>query len=150
MLSQSDDWMAQHTTFIQWMLPVAEHSMFTQRGPLLKRAEFASLSVDDRVRNGIGLSRDRVLRYLGLEQRNGELLKRPNWPAVEQWTKVPGSEDLRVSRMLRSLVLFGFVEESRELYRHLETLIRESRGTEAAEPTLAYWRAASYKDSGRP
>ena len=150
LLSQSDPWMAQHTSFIQWILPVAERSMFRQRGPLLSLAEFGRLSLDQRVRAGVALSRDRLLRYLGLDFAEGQLSKRANWSEAEAWSRIASADDLRVSRLLRSLVLFGFVEESRTLYRGLEALIREARGVDVAELTLAYWRAAAFKANGQP
>ncbi|CAM5789327.1 opioid growth factor receptor-related protein [Rhizobacter fulvus] len=150
MLSQSDEWMGAHTTFIQWMLPTAERSMFTQRGPLLTSDEIERLSLDHRVRAGIALSRDRVLRYLGLELREGLLLKRESWQDSSEWSRVAGPDDLRVSRLLRSLVLFGLAEDARALYRGLESLVRGARSEEAAEQVLGYWRAASFKETGQP
>jgi hypothetical protein len=150
LLSQSDEWMAQHTTFIQWMLPVAELSMFRQEAPLLTLSDFERLSLDHRVRSGVVLSRDRVLQYLGLEYCEGQLSTRANWPEASEWSRISCADDLRVSRMLRSLVLFGFAEDARALYRGLEAIVRDARGIDIAEVTLAYWRAASFKDNGRP
>jgi hypothetical protein len=115
---------------------------------MLSATDFLRLADDRRVHEGVMSGVVRLLRFLGLrlDPAGGGAVAGENW-AVEwhRWARFPGHNDMRVSRMLRCLALIGAAELAKNIYLDLERLIRNARGAEAAEPALAYWRAAAYR-----
>jgi hypothetical protein len=147
-LAQDNDWFEEHRYFLLWTFPVSERSQVKQDAPLLTAAEFQRLADDEHVRQGVQNGALRLLYFLGLrlDEEEGGVVEDDRWGVDwRRWARSPGHNDMRVSRMLRCLSLTGQGELAKELYAGLERLVRECRGADAAEPALAFWRAAAYR-----
>jgi hypothetical protein len=147
-LRRDNDWYEDSRYFVQWMFPIAEPSQVKQDGPMLSAIDFLRLADDRRVHEGVMSGVVRLLCFLGLrlDPVGGGAVAGENWTVEwHRWARFPGHNDMRVSRMLRCLALIGEAELAKNIYLDLERLIRHTRGAEAAEPALAYWRAAAYR-----
>jgi hypothetical protein len=142
-LSWPDDELEAQHDFIQWLFPLDHASQFNPDAPVLTRNDFAELGRDSKVRAGLRNGFARMLNFYGLERQNMEVVKSINWDArSKNWAWVPTHNDLRVTRILRSMTLFGLHAEATAFARFLETMLRELPLTAQSRAAYAYWRQA--------
>jgi hypothetical protein len=83
-----------------------------------------------------------MLRFYGLTlDDDGRVLPAPDWAQRNGWFRHGGHNDLRITRILRSLAVLGLGGQARALLDCLEQLRRqEPCGVNAR--AFDYWRAA--------
>lgn len=139
-LAWDDEILESTHDFIQWWFPLAEPSAFNVHAPIASRAEFKELQGDDRVRVGLELALHRMLRFYGLRiDASAVIEKTDEWDRrSENWAFRPNHNDLRITRMLKSLCLLGHRAHAEAFLAVLEGIIREGRDQSGQVP-LRFW-----------
>lgn len=119
-LAFSDDDLEEAHDFIQWLFPLPEPSRFNPEAPLLTPEDIAAFYQPE-LQNNLRKSFRRILAFMGLSQEEGRVVEGPNFAerSIEVW-EAPNHNWLRVTRILRSLMLLGLREEAESLYRWLD------------------------------
>lgn len=132
--------------YIQWLFPLTERSAFNPGAPLL------DVETIDRFRDPV-LSKnvDRSLRvmldFYGLAIAGHEILRVPTFgERSRNWLSPQNHNFLRLTRILKSLILLGHDDRARQLLACLEGIAAKSPGT-IGETTLQYWRTAAQTSS---
>jgi hypothetical protein len=142
-LAWSDDELEFHHDFIQWLFPLETSSRANSDAPVLTRLECSELGQDRNVRAGLRDGFKRMLRFYGLEWRGTEIIKSTNWDArCSNWAWTPTHNDLRITRILHSLSLFGLSVEALAFLRFLENMVQENSLNSSRRATLTYWQNA--------
>jgi len=139
-----DDEMLESThDYIQWWFPLAEPSTFNKHAPVASRSEFEELKDDERVKAGVELAMHRMLRFYGLRlEASGVIKKADEWTRRSQnWAFRQSHNDLRITRILKSLCLLGHRAHAEALLAVLEEIIKEGRDQSGQVP-LRFWRDA--------
>jgi hypothetical protein len=129
--------------FIQWMFPLTEPSHFNPDAPLLNDEEIAVFRSDADLRSNLRRSFERILRFLGLSMtETGQVREGANFTdrIPDVWA-YPNHNWLRITRILKSLILLGLESEARALFDRLESLYSQRKFPLTAE-TFAYWSRA--------
>lgn len=136
--------------FIQWLFPLAERSGANPGAPVPTRDDFARMARDARVLAGVDAALARMLAFYGLRQQAADAARTPaivraaNWPERSaDWLPVATHNDLRITRMLKSLRLFGRHAQARALLHFLEPAAQAMPQRATA---LRYWRDALRED----
>jgi len=134
--------------YIQWLFPLPERSAFNAGAPRLTDADVQAFRDRDDLRVALGRALVRMLAFYGFAMRAGEAGDRivvrtaAYRERARNWI-TPGNHNfLRISRMLRSLVLLGLEREARAILRALEAVHAED-GDVIGPVALAHWRRAA-------
>jgi hypothetical protein len=142
-LAFSDDELESHHDFIQWLFPLDQASSFNPDAPVLTAYECAELGRDPAVVAGLCQGLARMLAFYGLEWQAAAIVKSAGWPARSpNWAARPTHNDLRITRILRSLALFGLQQQAGALLRFLEAMLDDMPLRPGRNSTLLYWRGA--------
>lgn len=132
--------------YIQWLFPLGQPSGVNPRAPLVTAATEAAFAADPALREALGRSLDRMLRFYGLERERGPAgsLVRPG-PAFAirsaVWLRPFNHNFLRLTRILASLRMLGLPDDATALFRCLETLFLGGARDVVGERTFAFWRS---------
>ncbi len=138
-IALSDAALDQRPSAIAWMFPTGGRSHADPEAPVIGRRVLRATSVDDpELPSALLQSFSRVVRHLGLVERDGRLV----WRAAPQaWAALP-QRDWRVYRMLRCVHNAGLATQAAMLMKFLD---RELGGDPARADALAwyYYQVAS-------
>lgn len=139
----SDEVLESTHDFIQWWFPLDELSSFNRHAPVASREEFKELGDDNRVRVGLERAMHRMLRFYGLYQASPGLIEKSNdWDRRSRnWAYRQSHNDLRLTRILKSLCLFGYRADAEALLEALEGIIKKARDPSDQAP-LSFWSKA--------
>lgn len=142
-LAWNDEMLESTHDFVQWWFPLAEPSAFNGHAPVASRAEFDELSGDEHVKTGVEHAMHRMLRFYGLRlTASGVVNKTDEWDRRSQnWAFRQNHNDLRITRILKSLCLLGHRAYAEALLATLEEIIKEERDQSGQVP-LRFWREA--------
>lgn len=142
-LAWNDETLENTHDFIQWWFPLTEPSAFNSHAPVASRVEFEELEGNERVRAGVERAMHRMLGFYGLRQEaSGEIRKSEEWDQRSQnWAFRQTHNDLRITRILKSLCLLGHRSHAEALLVALEVILKEERDQSNQAP-LCYWREA--------
>ena len=146
-LAWDDDRLEAIHDYIQWLFPLPEPSGANPTAPILDpgaiQAFRSSLAVQDRLRQSF----QRMMSFYGFTQLStpsGIVIERTQLFAsrAETWLWPMNHNHLRLTRILRSMLLLGREAESKALFRALNALYREYPDRIPAR-THAYWSNAA-------
>ncbi len=141
-LRADDDWLESTHDFIQWLFPLPEPSGANPGAPLVDAEVREAFRSDPRLREFLRESFLRMLRFYGFAlDEGGRVRPAPNWAERNAWFRYGGHNDLRITRILRSLTVLGLGNEARALLDALERL-RTSERCGVNARAFDYWRAA--------
>jgi hypothetical protein len=142
-LQQDDSWLEHTHDFIQWLFPLPEPSGAVPDAPLATPQVVVAFRSEESLRQRLRASFLRMLAFYGLAWEEGAVIPGGNWPIRrEQWFTRGGHNDLRVTRILRSLSLLGLPGEACAMLRCLEGLVQTEARCGVSPRTLGYWRRA--------
>lgn len=142
-LHQDDDWLERTHDYIQWLFPMLEPSSVNPGAPLVTPDVRLAFHNDVLMRRHLHASFVRMLRFYGLEYGSGEVRRAPNWTQRKPgWFTAGGHNDLRITRILRSLTVLGLADEARALLACLERLRVEEPDCGVDAQAFDYWRRA--------
>jgi hypothetical protein len=130
--------------FIQWLFPLPEASQFNGNAPLLMPDDIAAFKADPILKANLRRSFERILAFLGLALTDdGHVVEGPAFAArrADVWDS-PNHNWLRITRIVRSLLLLGLKAEAEALYARLKRMY-ESGCYPIGTDTLRYWTDAA-------
>jgi hypothetical protein len=113
--------------YIQWLFPLPEASRFSAGAPVLSHEEIALIRASGTARANLLRARDRMLAF---------------YQANDQWLVPFDHNHLRITRIIRCLVLCVGEGEARIFYHAILVLV-EAAGNPINSETLAYWQKAA-------
>ena len=138
----SDDELEAVHDYIQWLFPLTEPSAFNPSAPVLDAATIERMRSDETIRSNVERSLDVMLGFYGLARDGDRIVRGANFAErARNWLAGPNHNFLRLTRILKSLVLLGFGAEARALLACLEE-VHDSHGPIIGNRTMAFWRRA--------
>jgi hypothetical protein len=101
--------------YIQWLFPLATRSNFNAQAPLLTEEDRVGFYRDPVIRRNFRTSLELVWEFYGFRIcETGDLGRTGRWEERRDNWLTPGNHNLlRITRVLRSSMLCGFIEEAR-------------------------------------
>lgn len=132
--------------YIQWMFPSTERSYANPTSPFVEENDVAEISNDDRIKENLRMSLERILRFFGLELIVSDEISvaRAAFFADRRtkWFWKRNHNFYRITRILKSLRLCGLNAEALAFFDCLTKLFEEDPSTIGVE-TYAFWRDAA-------
>jgi hypothetical protein len=144
-LAWPDDELEHHHDFIQWLFPLELPSGANPDAPVVSPKEFAELAKDPKVLEGVRSAFARMLAFYGLQfdENSAKVTQAANWQQQSQnWAQDATHNDLRITRILHSLTLFGLKVEAQAFYTALEEIFEEPTLKAKRATALNYWQKA--------
>lgn len=148
-LAFDDEALEWHHDFIQWLFPIDARSAFQTGAPVLTATCARRLRDEPSVRRHVRRALVRIGRFYGFtvtwpdEKGSPEIRRSREFAArAAQWVRPGDHNFLRISRILRSLVLLGCAGAASRLYGELLEVDRWRPGV-VGEVTLGYWSRAA-------
>jgi Opioid growth factor receptor (OGFr) conserved region len=133
--------------YIQWLFPLSEKSVFNRNAPVVDQEVIHAFQSDRRLRQHLWKSFEVMLRFYGLQcDRNSSnqpiVSRSEDYSARQQkWLQRLNHNYLRITRILKCLMILGLADEARSLYECLREIYREERDRIGSE-TFQYWTNA--------
>ena len=103
-LDMDDFWLEHIHDYIQWLFPIPEAGRFNQFAPVLDPATRDCFAENPQLRQQQRRALDRMLRFLGLARNEALITATAELnPRDHIWLKAGGHNQLRITRMIRSL-----------------------------------------------
>lgn len=129
--------------FIQWLFPLPERSGANPGAPVLDAETIRAFHETDAMRERLRRAFERMLRFYGLTWSGGAVERAGNFGArAENWLWAGNHNHLRLTRMLRSLLVLGLEAESKALFAALNGIYR-AYPNRISSRTHAFWSDAS-------
>jgi len=142
-LEQDDTWLEVTHDYIQWLFPTKEFSRVTPNAPIITKEIEAAFLNDELLRNHLKASFTRLLSFYGLEYSSGEITKATNWnDRKENWFTQDTHNNLRITRILKSLICLGLETDAQLFYNFLISLQQSEKDFGLTSLTLKYWKEA--------
>ncbi len=142
MIAMTDREMESRHDFIQWMFPLHEASSVNPDAPLVDEhsAQILRENIDARQRMHEAITR--FARFLGFElSEEGQFVADASLATSrDNWHSPMNHNHLRITRVIRSMRLFGFEKEAKALFKAVQQSAVESQC--ATDRTIAYWKQA--------
>jgi hypothetical protein len=133
--------------YIQWLFPLPERSAFNPDAPLVDNEVIQAFKSDLRLRQNLLRSLTVMLRFYGLQRQENDVGKvvitqSEDYPDRQcEWVQPFDHNYLRITRILKCLMLFGLGNEAQAFYECLKQIYRESSDQIGGE-TFQYWTNA--------
>ncbi len=108
--------------YIQWLFPIPEKSLFNPNAPVANEEIRQAFHGDRRLRQNLLKSLTVMLRFYGLECHENQagkvtVQKSEEFPERKlEWICLLNHNYLRITRILKCLVLFGLQDEAQAFY----------------------------------
>jgi hypothetical protein len=133
--------------YIQWLFPLAEPSRAVPTSPVIGPTEIADFRQNESARAMQIRALERMLRFYGLRldaKPGGSWSVTPaaNFSSRRREWLTPGNHNLlRLTRIMKSLILLGHRPYAEALFRRLETLYQENPSA-IGPTTFRFWQEA--------
>ena len=139
--------------FIQWLFPLDKPSPVNPSAPVLTRSDRDTFQKEPALRERLLDSFHRLLAFYGLERRADAhactIQKAPDWSVrSDVWLHPHNHNHLRITRILKCLMLLGAREEAAAFYRVLNDVYASNDSTKITPVTMQYWTRAVSGDAG--
>lgn len=130
--------------FIQWIFPLEVKSQYCKSAAVLTREDFDYCQNSALIQENQLKSLDLMLEYYGLYRKGKEIFAQENLNIRDHiWLKRGGHNQLRITRMIRSLALCGNEEVAQSLQR---VVIHYGTTIGSVQPkTMEFWQNAFQK-----
>ena len=132
--------------YIQWLFPLQERSAFSGSAPLVTADDVDAFHKNPKAKEKLLLSFARLLDFYGFRVViHGEIMKIEKSEKFEQksrnWLTPYNHNFLRITSILKSLVLFGYEKHAKVFLEALEKVYKDNT-TVIGEESLIYWQNA--------
>lgn len=142
-VSRDDAWLEHTHDYIQWLFPLRERSAFNADAPIVDDAVVHAFKEDAWMRQRLGESFIRMLRFYGLRMRDDRVEPGPSWDKRKhEWFVRAGHNSLRITRILKSLTILGLPHDASALLACLVALRSTEPSCGIDELTYRYWSDA--------
>ena len=137
---------AEHT-YIQWLFPLDEESAAVPSSPVLTAEDIKAFRKSAELRDKVRKSLRMMLSFYGFAAEEGSADNLIITPAADFDSKssrwlISGSHNfLRITRILKSLVLLGLENEAKEFFAALQRVYLKNTGT-IGPGSYGYWKEA--------
>jgi hypothetical protein len=146
----ADDQLEAVHDYTQWLFPLPEPSGFNIAAPVLNREVIQEFRTRPELQQKLRVSFLRMVNFYGLEVRSGEQItvaRTPNFAAEAAVWLSPGNHNhLRITRILRCLILLGLAAEAKAFFDCLSEIYEEEQNKPMpaiSDETMLYWREAA-------
>lgn len=137
-----DDGALEYThDYIQWLFPITTVGV-NPFAPPASAATIDAFREDASLREALRRSLDRMLSFYGLERDGNEIVVSKDFDAHRQWLSAGNHNHLRLTRILKSLCLFGLESDARALHGCLTQIAASERVAgrrSISDDTLRFW-----------
>lgn len=142
-LEQDDHWLEVSHDYIQWLFPTREHSRVTPHSPILTPVIEQQFKRDNLLQRHLRASLQRMLAFYGLVQTTTGIQKSVHWQQRKaNWFLTDTHNNLRITRILKSLQALGLEQEADEFYQALIQLRETEPDCGIGETAFSYWTEA--------
>jgi Opioid growth factor receptor (OGFr) conserved region len=133
--------------YIQWLFPIAEKSAFNLDAPVVDETVIQAFHSDSRLWENLVRSLTTMLHFYGLQRHETPAGKTVVEKSEEygdrkqDWICRFDHNYLRITRILKCLMIFGLQDEAKAFYECLRQLYQEERDQIGSE-TFQYWTNA--------
>lgn len=148
-LAQDDYWLEVTHDYIQWLFPTREFSRVVPNAPTVNNEIEAAFHDDELLRCHLRASLIRMLSFYGLAYTGNNITKGHNWAARKgNWFDQDTHNNLRITRMIKSMACLGLQPEARALFQCLRGL-RNSKYCGIGSTAFDYWEKAAEEASNQ-
>jgi hypothetical protein len=142
-LRRDDFWLEQTHDYIQWLFPLCEPSRLMPGAPTLTASDLQVFMSDPLLREHMREALRRMLGFYGLAMQGGKVSKSPDWNRRRHdWFTAATHNNLRISRILKSLMLTGLEAEAHAFHACLVELCAREPDCAVPAESQAFWNAA--------
>lgn len=142
-LSWGDEELEDVHDFIQWLFPLPERSGANPEAPVLDAETVRTFHETPAMQERLRRAFERMLRFYGLRWDGDTVSRAEDFRGRAQNWLWPGNHNhLRLTRMMRSLLVLGLEAESKGLFRALNGIYREYPARITSR-THAFWSDVS-------
>ncbi len=135
--------------YIQWLFPLTGRSAFNARAPILTADDIHAFRQFANLRAALTASFDRLLKFYGFQRDGSRVLRAGNFSErTREWVSPGDHNFLRITRILRSLMILGLPELARAFFAELKALYIEH--PHAIGDSFRYWNEAVADDAPAP
>lgn len=133
--------------YIQFMFPLMEISNFNKKAIILTEDDLLNIYNDKSslyiIQNNMLKSFEVMLNFYGLMMgKSGQIVKASNFDARrKKWIKINNHNYLRITRILKSLMLFGLNDEANNFFNILIQL-KDEYPNLINDISIVYWKEA--------
>jgi hypothetical protein len=145
----ADDQLEEVHDFIQWLFPLPEPSGFNAAAPILTGDSIRAFRARPALQENLRVSFLRMLSFYGLELRSGEQIsvtRSPNFETTSAgWLSAGNHNHLRITRILRCLILLGLESEAKAFANCLSQIYKAEQNKPRpaiSEETMRFWSRA--------
>lgn len=133
-----DKWQQEYIhDYIQWLFPVDKRERYEKNKPIVTEQDQNIFDSSDRLKTNMLISLDFMLDFWGIARNGkhfnikGKLDKKTNY-----WIKINDHNQMRISRVIRSLALCGQKELAKEFQSFV---IKTGKEYKINEKTISIW-----------
>lgn len=142
-LRQDDLWLEVTHDYIQWLFPLSEHSRVTPWAPLVDPEIASAFQLDSLLQDHLLASFGRMLSFYGLRREAGPVIQGENWvERKHNWFTQGTHNNLRITRILKSLSGLGLRHEAQAFLACLTELSESEPDCGVGETAYRYWNEA--------
>ena len=130
--------------YIQWLFPISEKSHFNSFAPIVDEQVIETFRENSLLQQNLLRSFSMMLNFYGLKadkDKQGKMIveRSPEYPIRKQeWVQLFDHNYLRITRILKCLMIFDFKEEAQAFYECLNQIYQENR-EQIGRETFQYW-----------
>lgn len=114
--------------FIQWIFPLDEPSSYNSKAPILTKEDIQEFKNDHFLQHNVMISVHTFMKFLYL--------------MAEFWCTDQDHNHLRITRMLKSLMLLGLEKEAGHVYDELIQIVRIHGVEDQMSVPISFWKDA--------
>lgn len=119
-------------SFIQWAFPLHEKSLHSIDAPILAKSDIETLRSSEIAKEEILKNAKAFKEFLGLGEKRDEM-------RIAFWCRKGNHNLLRITRIIKSLRLFGLESEANKFYHEV---LAEAKRMCLSVTTIEYWNKA--------
>ncbi len=132
--------------YIQWLFPLPEKSAFNHDAPIVNEEVIQAFQTNPQLRQNLQRSLTVMLKFYGLQKHDTQeqiiIEKSQNYPTRKhEWVNLFNHNYLRLTRILKCLIILGLTNEAKALYKCLQQIYQED-SHKIGNKTFKHWTNA--------
>ncbi|MEH1769068.1 MAG: opioid growth factor receptor-related protein [Nostoc sp.] len=133
--------------YIQWLFPLPEQSAFNPDAPIVDESVIQAFQINPHLRQNLLRSFTVMLQFYGFQRHESNdrkivVSQSEDYPnRKREWVSILDHNYLRITRILKCLIIFGLENEAQAFYECLREIYREDSDRIGGE-TFRYWTIA--------
>ena len=129
-------------TYIQWLFPSRIPSSMVSDSPVISQADIVRFKTDSDLRKRFARSYVTVLRFYGFRiTDDGSVMRADDFvEKSDNWLTPSNHNYLRITRILKAMMMFGFEKNARDFLEALHQVYREN--PELVGASWGFWQRA--------